>query len=125
MSQHCDHPEEYAKKHGLRIAIPYPNELQLDIDAKSLPEHFGYCQDIVNQRNLIVNTSYTTSKSGNLHVYIELTNTVSAHERIAMQAFLGSDPVRDALTYNNTLDPENKIPQFLFELLDARKRDTL
>jgi hypothetical protein len=124
VSQFSDHPEKYAEKHGLKVNVPYANELQVDIDAKKLPEHFQFCLEIIGQSNPVISVSYTTSKSGNLHAYVELRNDLTAHERIALQAVLGSDPVREALTYRNTLDVNNKLPQFLFELKDAVKRKT-
>ena len=123
MSNFNEHPEAYAKKHGLVICPPYPNELQVDIDARMLPPQFDECLQIIAQFNKVVNVSYTTSKSGNLHVYVELEKNVSDHARIALQACLGSDPKREALTFYNTTMAENKMPQFLFELKDAVKRN--
>ena len=121
MSQQ-EHPEEYAKKHGLEIILPQPCQLQVDIDSHTLPEHFEHCLKIIGQENPVLCVGFTTSKSGNIHAYVELTNEFSDHERIAMQAILGSDPVREALTLQNLSDPDNKRPQFLFELKDAVRR---
>ena len=122
MSNAVGHPEAYAKKHGLVINEPYPNELQVDIDAIKLPEFFDDHLEIISQFNPVVSVSYTTSKSGNLHAYVELKHPVERTERIMLQACLGSDPLRELLTYRNTIQDDNMRPQFLFELKDAAKR---
>lgn len=115
-------PEATAKKYGLIINEPHDNELQVDLDGIKFPEYFQSHLELISQWNKVVDVRYTTSKSGNRHAYIELTNPISQMERMLFQACLGSDPLRELLTYKNTLDPKNKRPQFLFELKDAIKR---
>lgn len=122
MSEFNQYPEAFAKKHGLVIIRPEANELQCDIDSKELPSEFAFALDVIGQFNKVVEVNYTTSKSGNLHAYIELQSDVTPHCRIAMQTALGSDPKREILTLRNTFNAANKMPQFLYELADFRRR---
>lgn len=86
------------KDAGMVIHLPSPNELQLDIDYESqyniyrkliwiLEREYGNCPTVV-----------TVSKNGGLHIYITLPFEVNDYERIAYQAALGSDPVRELLS---------------------------
>jgi hypothetical protein len=107
--------EKYAKNNGLRIVLPEPRQLQLDIDSTTLPEDYPEQLYILGQQNKILNVRQTTSKSGNLHVYIDLDLDISPVERVLFQLALGSDRKRELLTFFNLSDPENQRPQFLFE----------
>lgn len=88
---------EIAKNEGLVAFLPRENELFVDLDC-------GQCavnekvQDILRSEQLVSDVFLTRSRSGNTHVYVRLTHPVSEVERIALQAALGSDPTREALS---------------------------
>lgn len=94
--------EEYVKRMeaaGFRIIYPAPNELQIDIDAP--------WQMVVHQKAMeIFRREYpgrpytmTVSKSGKgHHVTIKMSWNMTDGERIAWQAALGSDPIRELLS---------------------------
>lgn len=109
-------PDEFAAENKLSIVVPADNELQLDIDSPKIENLNRYEQvlEILNQFNKIKSSKNTKSKSGNLHVTLTLDHAVSAVERVLLQACLGSDPIREILTYKNILDGSDR-PQFLFE----------
>ena len=107
--------EKYCRENHVKIVLPEPRQLQLDIDSPTLPESYTEQLYILNQINPVVMESTTKSKSGNLHVYITLTNDITPIERVMLQACMGSDIKRELLTYRNLLDSGNERPQFLFE----------
>ena len=107
--------EKFCKDNGVKVVLPEPRQLQLDIDLPKLPEGYTEQLYILNQINPVVREHTTTSKSGNLHVYITLTNDITPVERVLFQACMGSDIKRELLTYRNLLDSGNERPQFLFE----------
>jgi hypothetical protein len=115
-SEFKDDQDKYAQKHNLKIVLPEPNQLQLDIDSTKLPEFHEHHIYILEQFNKVTAVRTTKSKSGNMHVYIDLERPVDPYERIALQACLGSDLKRELLTLNNLKDPSNTRPQFLFEV---------
>jgi hypothetical protein len=115
MSEKVANPKKYAFENNLVIVPPGLNELQLDIDAKQLPKSFQEQLGILGQVNPVIGYHTTTSKSGNLHVYVQLSKPFSLAERVLMQACLGSDIKRELLTYKNMQDSNNTQPQFLFE----------
>ena len=108
--------DEIASNEGLIIVEPLPNELQIDIDSPIIPKSYNDQRDILCVFKSITNHRITTSKSGNKHIYIQLKDPITPVERILLQLALGSDPVRELLTYHNILDPTNLRPQFLFEV---------
>ncbi len=78
--------------------------LQLDIDspeASSFYNQHKYLLDMVMaaQQNTINNIETRMSRNGNTHVIITFGNPISIHERILLQACLGSDRKRELLSY--------------------------
>jgi hypothetical protein len=115
MSEKVAKPDKYALENDLIIVLPQPTQLQLDIDAKQLPKGFQEQLGILGQVNPVLSYKTTESKSGNMHVIVELSKEVTPLERVLLQACLGSDIKRELLTYLNLQDPKNMRPQFLFE----------
>lgn len=79
--------------------------LQLDLDSEAAYE--VYLKQVVRLRELELLpvdvtldefASVRRSRSGNRHVIIKLFRPLPAEERIMLQALLGSDPVREALS---------------------------
>jgi hypothetical protein len=93
-----------AKLRGLDLVLPADNQLQIDIDSeaalatfnKNLPKfelHFAK----------VINKEIVPSKSGDpnkMHITLTLnTDLFDTNAKIAFQAFLGSDPTRELLSY--------------------------
>jgi hypothetical protein len=112
-------PKAYAEEHKLVMVPPGLREVQLDIDSPQTPAHYATVKSILAKITRIENEKISVSRSGNLHITLTLGRDLTSTERILFQAVLGSDPVRELLTYKNTLDPNNTTPQFLFEKANA------
>lgn len=102
-----DH-EEYAKKclaeseyaESFEVVVAKSNQLMLDYDRTTLPTQFGVAMNILKETLKTTEDlpyEVSTSKSGNLHVIVELPDSMSDVKRIAWQAAFGSDPKREAL----------------------------
>lgn len=89
-----------SKREGLLIDFPAANELQIDIDSEAHRAAFDRSMGIFS-RELVgdFDVQETPSKSGTgTHVRIRLHFDVDVWQRIAWQAALGSDPVRELLS---------------------------
>lgn len=87
---------------GLEVVLPAENELQIDIDNEH--SYMLFCNQLLIVRKFIgvIDTVETKSKSGKsfkMHITVILENPVSMIERLALQAMLGSDRVRELLGY--------------------------
>jgi hypothetical protein len=88
--------------------------LQVDVDAPELPPKFERVFALLCEHWKVSKHEISASKSGNLHVIIELVEPMKVWERIGWQAALGSDPMREALHYVSVLKHELN-PILLFE----------
>lgn len=94
-----DAMEEKAESLGLKVIVPPCNSLALDLDTDD--------QFAVYQRNfevfkrhsedLVAEVFETASKSNHRHIYIKLKRALPMHQRLALQAALGSDPMKELL----------------------------
>jgi hypothetical protein len=113
-----------AEIHDLIIVEPGPKELQIDIDSPEVPPQFLEQLGILQQFYGYASYRKTTSKSGNVHITVTLEKTVTATERIMLQALLGSDIKRELLTLKNYKEGRQQ-HQFFFEkkpaMLEAPK----
>ena len=80
--------------------IAFDNQFDMLLDTHPYPELFGDPQVF-------------HSKSGNIHIVIKLNGTLSLTERLALQAFLGSDIKRELLSYVGMLHGQAN-PSVLF-----------
>lgn len=101
-----DQTKEYvldkAKEKGLVSFFAQPNELFLDMDN---PKHFLPNEDVVQflqQLGAISESDgwllVTISNGGNRHVYFKLEADYPESVRIAWQAALGSDPIKESIS---------------------------
>lgn len=88
------------KAAGWRVVLPKPNQLLIDIDSDDQFSVFErqykrFCE--VHECSHVV----TESKGGfpGRHVVVELPFEVDAFKRITLQGILGSDPMRELLSY--------------------------
>jgi len=90
---------EKAEKHGLQVVLPTNHQLFIDIDGEE-----AYAVFVKNYPQFchwyeVTEKVETPSKSGlpKKHIYITLKEKVTDNERLVLQAFLGSDLVREFL----------------------------
>lgn len=90
--------QQIAKDKGLVAIIPEANELQLDLDNPPYVINGNVLKCLWNKGVEIQDTLKTISPGGNKHIYVRVSKDMTAMERIAIQACLGSDPVREVLS---------------------------
>lgn len=96
--------EALAAKLGRRVVYPKPNELQIDIDsADAYANHLRLLDAFERGGETVIDKVVSVSpsaKSGHFHVTITLArNVLGSRERVMLQALLGSDPMRELLSY--------------------------
>ena len=105
-----------AKKDGLWVILPAPNELLIDIDTEEQYQTFLKALPRFERVELIQDWREEPSRSGlpARHIYVQLHKDIDALERIALQACLGSDLRRESLSLIRWLrdDPN---PTLFFE----------
>jgi hypothetical protein len=93
---------EQAKAEKLDVVFPEKNQLQLDIDNDTAYAVYKAHYDIVDGYWGIEYANEQPSRSGTpgkKHITVTLTVEVSNKDRIALQAFLGSDLKREVLSF--------------------------
>ncbi len=111
--------KDIAKAMGLVAVLPRRNELLLDLDIKSRNKKI---EAVLHDNGVyFVSTLATVSKSGKRHLYIRLSRNISNVTRIALQACLGSDPVREVLSIIRKLEGSDA-PTALFETKKELKK---
>ena len=112
---------EEALANGWQVIVPKDNELILDIDTE---EQISNSIEAMQSFDDLISFSATyPSKSGepnHYHVYITLYSPLSIIERIAFQAILGSDRLRELNAFRRYMlkDPE---PILAFESEDFKR----
>lgn len=89
---------DIAAERGLIVIIPEDNELQLDLDVPSYEHNHAIIKCLKDNGVNLVSWFRTISVNGKRHTYLRLDRDFSRQERIALQACLGSDPVREVLS---------------------------
>lgn len=91
--------EAKAEATGMKIIYPESNQLQIDIDTPHAMSIFRTMEPLINKFYKIIYTEVKNSKSGypKQHVTVTMENPVTNFERIAIQACVGSDRVREFL----------------------------
>ena len=89
-----------AKDNNLDVVFPKPNELQIDIDSEEAYARYGGVLERLQRHFRFITESITPSRSGypKRHIVLTLREPVTDVQRIALQAILGSDPVRELLS---------------------------
>jgi hypothetical protein len=87
-----------AEKENLNVVFPKANELQIDIDNEHSFTIFNMMSEILERHYGIQSIRVKPSRSGlpKRHVTVTLWKDVTNMERIALQACMGSDRVREA-----------------------------
>ena len=102
MSEVREDAEEKAKRLGLDLLKPNPDEIFVDIDSYSDLVVFEHRFALFQKLWPASTARFTDSPSGKpwrKHVYVTVPALapLTDHERIALQAALGSDPFREML----------------------------
>jgi len=98
-----EYAQKNAKLKGLDIVLPYPNQLQLDIDSEADYEAFN--KNLAKFRLHVGSVSIYEdhpSKSGDpgkRHITLRFEQDLTPLDRILFQLFLGSDRTRELLSY--------------------------
>ncbi len=95
-----------AEKYGGQVVYPTQYELQLDLDSEEAVEGFRsrlrWLEKIIPVKQFGIGPSRSPGK---FHAVVELEKPVSSDmERILLQACLGSDPIRELLSYRRVLE---------------------
>lgn len=93
---------EEAKKHGWKVVFPEDNQLQLDIDDDASYQIWARARNLIEKHLKINKVVETPSKSGQVgkwHITVDLGVSLTPEERILLQALLGSDRMRETLSY--------------------------
>lgn len=99
IQRNAEEVEAIAASLGLVCFIADDRELQLDLDNNKIPVHLARVTEVLEQNGWsVVDTLRTTSKGGGAHLYIKMGVAIGPLQRIALQAMLGSDPVREVLS---------------------------
>lgn len=107
---------DYASEHNLKVVVPKPNELQLDIDSDADYATYGRMYNMLSNLGYVTSasTSPSRSKPEGRHVTVTLSFQPTAIERIALQAIMGSDLAREAFSFWRYKTGE-AIPTLFFE----------
>lgn len=95
-----DRAVQEANDNNLAVVYPTSNEIQLDLDTETAYETYQTVLPIVSKHYGIVDIRENASRSGlpKRHVTVTVDKTLTNFERIALQACLGSDRIREILS---------------------------
>lgn len=100
---------EAAKAAGHEIVLPSPNTLLLDLDTPESLDRYEALRDTFFERFKLEEKSRWRSNSNiGWHVVVEMEEASGSYFIVAMQAILGSDPVREILSMErieNNVEP--------------------
>lgn len=91
-----------AEAKGCIIVKPQASELFVDIDTREQMETFDRNIQVLQRREQAVITRRTPSPSGadfHYHIVVRLARKLEPMERVLLQAVLGSDPMRELLSW--------------------------
>jgi hypothetical protein len=104
----------WAAENNLDVFIPNDRHLLIDIDRDIDRRTFERNRDLIETSYGIENISESTSRSGGTHITVTLRDPITAIERIALQAVLGSDRRREAHSLRRWFEGELH-PTIFFE----------
>ena len=90
-----------AKENGLVVVYPEDNQLQIDIDSDRAFGIFLEMKHLLERYFVVTNVTVSYSRSGHpkRHVTVTLAQPINDYQRIALQTLMGSDRVREFLSY--------------------------
>ncbi len=125
MSEFTGKAQKKAEELGLCVVNPNPSLLILDLDTDAMVAAFEENLKIVKEADptLIKSVTKSKSKSGNTHVYVKITRALKEMTRIGLQAVLGSDVKKEALSLAGSLKGDTDA-NVLFETKEEYDRLT-
>lgn len=105
--------EEYikdiTKDNIFKVVIPAEDELQIDLDSEEDHKRYNHAAEIFFRYIAPVDIKTATSSSGEgrCHITIKLPFKASLWQRLALQAALGSDHIREILSCIQLLEGDN------------------
>lgn len=106
---------------GLAIVYPNPRELFLDIDSDADFAAFKkHVAIVIAHVEAWRSTPSPSGRSGRRHVVVTLKRELSDVERIAWQAALGSDRIRELLSLRNIANGNTRPPTLFFEKVEEK-----
>jgi len=121
-----------AKESDLVAFFPMPDELLLDLDevyeTAVIKTQARLTNDaavkVLSRAGAIMMWShlYTISKSGNAHLYIKTSESLTDQERIVAHLLLGSDPVREAYNLVRLRDSDNSDRPYCMALFETQEQ---
>jgi hypothetical protein len=118
-------PEEVAAEEGLVCVYPEENQLLLDLDHPKAEDHMRQMLELLDDFGITSTIeSVTRSRGGNKHARVSINLAPAAGprppitplERVLLQALLGSDLKREALSAITILANGQYPPTVLFEI---------
>lgn len=115
---------ELAEAQGLKIVYSKPDELFLDFDPEEQLRDVDVRAEKLAEWGALSNEGKTirVSKSGRPHRHVRytLTRAFTPTERILMQMFLGSDPIKEGMAFKRILTgvTDNPIRLFMTHTFD-------
>ena len=106
-----------ARKAGMVIVEPMPNELQIDLDGCAELHIFRQQWAILEKAGITKRWTFKihpSKRPGKFHVLVSMDQDIGNHYRIMYQAILGSDIRREAFNLCRVLNG-NKYPIVFFE----------
>ena len=97
---------------GEVIRLPQPNELLIDIDSEESLKNFEatFAKFDLHVMRILTVVRYPSRSGGTglpqEHVVLTLERDITPTERVMFQAFLGSDPMRELLSYVRILNDD-------------------
>lgn len=90
----------FQETNGLRCVLPADNEIQIDIDTEADYERWRNASQIFFRYREPISVIEKPSLSGlpRRHITVTLPYAITVWERIALQASLGSDHIREILS---------------------------
>jgi hypothetical protein len=105
---------QWAAENNLDIILPDNNQLLVDLDDYASQQAYERTIPLIAETYGLKDVTETVSRSGNLHRIVTLNTNISATERIALQAILGSDRRREAHSLRRLRQGEQN-PTLFFE----------
>jgi len=90
-----------AEANGLLVVYPEDNQLQIDIDSDRAFDIFLEMKTLLEKYFAVLDVVIGYSRSGapKRHVTVTLDQPIDNYQRVALQAIMGSDRVREFLSY--------------------------
>lgn len=116
MSALDDDPAVTAAGRNCEVVLPEADELFLDIDTPAQRAQLDAMLPVLSRNGVAISSfDEVTSLNGRTHVIVRLDRDVTPTERVAYQACLGSDPVRELLSLLRIVLNTSRPPTVFFK----------